>query len=85
MCVCVRVRACVHACVQAYVCACGCVFAVSVCLYAYMVSQCIFTCHNRFDHSMREAAFSIGLQGIHKDDVGRVKEIIWSTLETVAK
>ena len=34
---------------------------------------------------MRETAFSIGLQGIHKDDVGRVKDIIWSTLETVAK
>ncbi|XP_065906804.1 presequence protease, mitochondrial-like isoform X4 [Dysidea avara] len=38
-----------------------------------------------FDHSMRETAFSIGLQGIHKDDVGHVKDIIWSTLETVVK
>jgi len=34
---------------------------------------------------MRETAFSIGLQGIHKDDVGHVQNIIWSTLETIAK
>ena len=34
---------------------------------------------------MRETAFSIGLQDIHKDDVGHVKDITCSTLETVAK
>ncbi|XP_065908941.1 presequence protease, mitochondrial-like [Dysidea avara] len=38
-----------------------------------------------YDHSMRETAFSIGLQDIHKDDVGHVKDITCSTLETVAK
>ena len=39
----------------------------------------------RFDHSMRETLFSIGLQGIDYDDTNRVQDIIWSTLETVVK
>ena len=43
----------------------------------------LFCC--RFDHSMRETLFSIGLQGIHYEDISRVQEIIWSTLETVVK
>lgn len=44
-----------------------------------------FSYIHRYDHSMRETWFSIGLQGIHSDDIGRVKEIIWSTLEGVVK
>ena len=38
-----------------------------------------------FDHSMRETLFSIGLQGVHCEDTSRVQEIIWNTLDTVAK
>ena len=39
----------------------------------------------RYDSSTRESSFSVGLQGIREEDVPRVKEIIWSTLERVAR
>ena len=39
----------------------------------------------RYDTSTRESSFSVGLQGIREEDVPRVKEIIWSTLERVAR
>ena len=39
----------------------------------------------RYDTSIRESSFSVGLQGIREEDVPRVKEIIWSTLERVAR
>ena len=39
----------------------------------------------RYDSSTREASFSVGLQGIREEDVPQVKEIVWSTLERVAR
>ena len=39
----------------------------------------------RYDTSTRESSFSVGLQGIREEDIPRVKEIIWSTLERVAR
>ena len=39
----------------------------------------------RYEGSCRDSAFSVGLQGVREEDVGRVTEAVWSTLETVAK
>ena len=39
----------------------------------------------RYEGSCRDSLFSVGLQGVKEGDVERVKEAVWSTLETVAK
>lgn len=40
---------------------------------------------SRYDGSTREASFSVGLQGIKKEDVSKVTDIIWATLNKVAR
>ena len=39
----------------------------------------------RYDNSTKEASFSVGLQGVRMGDVQKVKDMIWSTLENVAR
>ena len=54
----------------------GIMYDVAVYMHTHVV---------RYDTSTRESSFSVGLQGIREEDVPRVKEIIWSTLERVAR
>ena len=50
-----------------------------------LYTMLLYTHVLRYDTSTRESSFSVGLQGIREEDVPRVKEIIWSTLERVAR
>ena len=45
----------------------------------------LFLARFRYDNSMKESMFSVGLQGIKEDDVEKVKEIIQDTFNKVAK
>ena len=46
-----------------------------------MIDQSVF---HRYDNSTYESSFSIGVREVAKDDVSKVKDIIWKTFETVA-
>ena len=39
----------------------------------------------RYSTETKDSMFSVGLQGLKEDDVEKVKELIWSTLEKVAE
>ena len=44
-----------------------------------------FLCSSRFNGETKESSFSVGLQGIATEDVDKVTDIIWKTLEKVAE
>ena len=44
-----------------------------------------FLCSSRFNGETKESSFTVGLQGIAKEDVDKVTDIIWKTLEKVAE
>ena len=39
----------------------------------------------RYNGYTKESSFSIGLQGVHKDDVDKVKQLIEETIDKVIK
>ena len=39
--------------------------------------------YSRYNGYTKEASFSVGLQGIHRNDVERVKQIISDTIDKV--
>ena len=42
-------------------------------------------CIHRYSSDTKDSTFSVGLQGLKEDDVDKVKDLIWSTLEKVAE
>ena len=61
------------------VCVCVCVW----CALGWLQALCPSPCS--VDSTTKEASFTIGLQGIKEEDVERVRNIVWNTLEKVAR
>lgn len=49
------------------------------------VQSADYCCVRRYEGHLREASFSIGLQGISDSDILTVKEVIWKTFKEVAE